>query len=93
MIPDSILLYICISLVHAGNTSRQLEGLENRAGIFFAASKVIDFSTSRIEIELIHEGSDVFGMNVVSNLLALISINFILSAFNVAFDQIAQKAV
>ena len=93
MIADSILFYVGISLAHAGNTSGQLKSLKNGAGIFLAASKVIDFSTFGIEIELIHEGSDVFGVDVVADLLPLIAINFIISAFNIAFDQVAQKAV
>src|SRR5262249_29303086 len=93
MIADSILVHICISLAHTGNTSGQLKSLENGAGIFFAAPKVIDLSTFGIKIELVHEGSDVFGMNVISNLLPFIAINFIVSAINIAFDQVAQKAV
>jgi len=93
VIAVSILIYIRIPLTQSRNTSGEFEGLKDRTRILFAASEVVDLGASGIEIELIHKGSDVFGMDIISDLFSLVAVDFVFPTFDVAFDQVTKKAV
>jgi hypothetical protein len=87
------LIYVSIFLAPPGDSFGQLEGLKYGAGILFASTQVVDFGTSRIEVELIHEVRYILGMNVVADLLPFIPVNFVFPSFDVAFDEVTQEAV
>ena len=93
MIAVSILLDVRISLVQAGNILGQLEGFEDRAGVLFTTPQVVNLGASRVEIKLIHKRSHILRMDIVSDLFPFVAVNFVFSAFEIAFDEVAQKPV
>src|SRR5262249_52344793 len=87
MIACPVLSHLRPSLRLPGNRFPHAEGLYNRARIPLAAPDVIHFSSPRSFVELVHESRDVFGMNVVPNLLALVPEYLVLPLFEIAPDQ------
>src|SRR5579864_6199987 len=70
-----------------------LERFQNRATVGAASPDVVDLRAARILIESLDEPGDVQGVNVVAHLFALVAVDFVKPALEVAFDQVAEKSV
>jgi len=55
--------------------------------------EVVNFAAARRPVKLKHETRHVRGMDVVAHLLALVAVNLVFAAFEVAFHQIAEETV
>src|SRR5262245_54445114 len=93
VIADPALLNVCETLSAPTHTFRQFNGLENRTRILLAAAEIVDLGTPRTLIESMHEGRDVFGMDVVAHLLSTVPVDSVLLIVHVALDQVAEEAV
>src|SRR5208283_5013129 len=80
-----------MDLLLAGAGSGHLKSLQNRTGVLLAAAQIIDLSRPRRLVELEHKAGHVQGMDVVPHLLALVAVNLVFTAFEVAFDQVTEK--
>ena len=88
-----IFVHIHVLLSLASKSLRDLERFQNRTTVRFPSSQIVDFGASRCFNECRHELGDVLSVNIVPNLFASIAENAILTTLEIAFDEIAQKAV
>ena len=82
-----------MDLAFAGKFFDKREGFKYRAGIGFTATQIIDFSTAGILIKGVNEASHIFGMDVISYLLAFVAKYLVFLPLQITLDQIAEKAV
>src|SRR5215468_3050683 len=87
------LVDIGVALLLAGALLGHLESLKNRTGVSFSAAEIVNLPRTRRLIELKHETRDVLGMDVVTDLFAFVTVNLVFAPFEVAFDQVTEKAV
>lgn len=66
-----------------------LEGFQDRARILAASPAIVDFGDSRGFDEFFGEPGDIAGMNVIPNLLAFVSMDFVNTFGHVDLHQIA----
>ena len=93
MVPFSILVDVFVRHLLSGNLRDQRKGFKNRDRITAPASKIINFTNPRRLDKLVHELPDIVRMDVVAHLFTFIAKNFVGTAFQVAFDEITQKAM
>src|SRR3954467_11864505 len=93
MIAAAMLIEILISHFLSGNPPGGLKSLENRAGVFFTAAQIVDFSDSGRRRKPVNERRDVECVDIVTDLLAFVSVDLVDALFEIAFDEVAQKAV
>jgi hypothetical protein len=91
MVADAVFVHVAPVHVPARYGFGHAEGLQNRARVRFAAAEIVDFRDPRRFPELVHEGCDVFGVDVIPHLLAFVAEDLVLAAFEAAADQIAQE--
>ena len=70
-----------------------VKGLQDRDAVGAAAADVIDLAAARVLDEGVDEAGDVQRMDVVADLFAFVAEDLVEAAFDVALDQVAQKAV
>ena len=93
MVTDTVFVDILIDLGFAAEFFGQGEGLPNRAGVRAPASDVVDLAHARGRDEGINKGGDVVGMDVVPDLLALVTEDLVFASLEIAFHEVTQEAV
>src|SRR4051812_27135635 len=93
MISGARLLEIRVTLRLVGKFFGDLESFQNRARIGLAAPEVVNLARPRRADERRHEARDVQGMNVVAHLFSFVPENLVFPPFEIAFHEVAQKAV
>ena len=93
VIADAVPLDVRVLLRLAAELFRQRERFQHRAGIPLPAADVVDLALPRCFDESMNEAGDIMGMDVVAHLLALVAEQFVLAPFQIALDEIAEKAV
>src|SRR5689334_15285154 len=93
VIASSMLFNVNKFLLYPRNILRQIECLQDRTGVLFAPAKIVNFRASRRQVELVDKRSHVLRMNVVAHLFSLITVNVVLPAFDVAFDEVTEKSM
>ena len=91
VVTNSVLIDIAPFHLSACDILDHVERFENRARVGLAASEIVDFGNSWRLPELIHEARYVCRMNVVADLLSLVSKDPVLAVFDVALHQIAEE--
>jgi len=93
VVTDAVLVHIGEGLFFSGVGFCDLEGFEDRAGILFSAAEVVNFRDARGFAEFPHEAGYVLAVDVVAHLFAFVSENLVFTAFEVAFDEVAEESV
>ena len=70
-----------------------VEGFQDGDAIGPAAAEIVDFADARLRGKGLNEARHVEGMDVVPHLLALVTVDFVQSAFDVALDEVTEEAV
>ena len=76
-----------------GEPFRDFERFEDGGAVGLAATEVVNLASLRCGHKRGHETGDVEGVDIIANLFTLVSKDLILPSFQVAFDEIGQKAV
>ena len=82
-----------MDLFLTGEFFGQGESLEDGARIVASAAEVVDRGDPGGLEKLLDEAGDVMAVDVVAHLLALVAVDFVFLALQVAFDQVAEKSV
>src|SRR5215469_16578824 len=69
------------------------ERLKDRTTVVATAAEVVNLAAARTFNKTLDEAHDVSRMNVVADLLALVSINRVLMSLHIALNQVAQESV
>ncbi len=93
MVAGAVLVHVFVIHFFAAQGRRAVEGFEDGHAVRASAADVIDFAATRFFIERVDETRHVERVDVVTNLFAFIAENFVELTFDVAFDEVAQKAV
>lgn len=93
VVAGAVLIHVFVIHFLAAQRRRVFKRFENGNAVGTAAADVIDLAATRILVEGMNEARDVERMDVVANLLAFVTKNFVETAFDVAFDEVAQEAV
>lgn len=88
-------VYFAILKFHRNTTysRNNIKCFQNRAGIFFATTKIIYFRNPGRIYKRLNKTGNVNRMNIISYLFSLISINNIFFFFQIAFNQITKKTM
>ena len=93
MVANAIFIDIGVTLGDSREFLNGSESFEDRAGVFLPATQVVHLSDARILAESQDHCGHILGVDIVANLLAFVAKNLVLPLFNVAPDQVTQKAV
>ena len=89
----AVLIHILELHLFAADGSRDFKGFEDGDAVFPAAAKVVNLPTPGGVAKRLDETSDVMGVDVVPDLLALVAKNLVETPLQVALHQVAEKAV
>ena len=93
MIPDPVLVDVGVDLLPAGELFRGGKRFEDRGAVGLAAAQIVDLAGPGRGHEGGDEPGDVEGVDIVADLLSFIAEDPVFFPFQVAFDQVAEKAV
>ena len=93
VIADAVFIHVGMNLFFPSERFCYRKGLQNRAGISFAASQIIYLGDSGGFAKFPHETGDIFAVDVVAHLLAFVSKNLVFAALEIALHEIAKEAV
>ena len=84
MVADAVDPDVGVSLALAGEALDEREGLEDAAGVRFAAAEVVDLAAARVLRERVDEVRDIAAVNIVADLFAFVAVDPVLALFEVA---------
>src|ERR1035441_4962191 len=93
VVADPVLVHVRVHLRLAGERFRGLERLEDRGAGGLAAPEVVDLRGAGRPDERGDEPRDIERVDVVADLLPLVSQDLVFAALEVALDQVAQEPV
>ena len=93
MVADTVFFDVCVFHWLTTEFLGDLECLKNRTTIVLPTADVVDLAAARCFNERMNELSDIYTVNVVSNLFSLVTKYSVFLFFQIAFYQITQKSV
>lgn len=93
MVTESVFGDVCVTHRRSGHLFDHFECFQDRATVRLASTNVVDLSATRLSKEDLDEPRHIHAVNVVANLFALVTEHSVLSLFQIAFDQVTQKAM
>ncbi len=93
VVADAVFIDVLIDLRFTGEFLGDVEGFQDGAGIGPPTADVVDFGDAGRGDVGRDELGDVVGVDVVADLFSLVAEDFVLPAFQVAFDQVGKESV
>ena len=93
MVTDTVFFDVCVFHWLTTEFFGDLECLKNRTTIVLPTADVVDLAAAWCFNERMNELSDIFTVNVVTNLFSFVTKYAIFAAFQIALHKIAQKSM
>ena len=93
MVADTVFFDVCVFHWLTTEFLGDLECLKNRTTIVLPTADVVDLAAARCFNERMNELSDIYTVNVVSNLFSLVTKDAIFAAFQIALHKEAQESM
>ena len=93
VVADAVFLEVLKDLWFSGEGFGDLEGFEDGTGVGASAADVVDFAGAWCLDEFADEAGDVVGVDVITDLFALVAEDFVFAADEIALDQVGEEAV
>ena len=93
MVSDAVVIDVLVDLFLAGELLGDFEGFPDRAGVSTAATDVVDLRNTWCFKKFLNEARHIMGVNVIADLLALVTKDFVFPALKVALDEVRKETV